>query len=46
MTNNAAKRALRCIAIGRHNWTFAGTDEGGRWPSPDAYITAKPAPKR
>jgi transposase len=30
MTNNAAERALRGIAIGRHNWTFAGSDAGGR----------------
>ena len=30
MTNNAAERALRCIAVGRHNWTFAGSDTGGR----------------
>ncbi len=30
MTNNAAERALRCVAVGRHNWTFAGSDEGGR----------------
>ena len=30
MSNNAAERALRCIAVGRHNWTFAGSDEGGR----------------
>ena len=30
MSNNAAERALRCIALGRHNWTFAGSDEGGR----------------
>jgi transposase IS66-like protein/transposase IS66 family protein len=28
--NNAAERALRGIAVGRHNWTFAGSDEGGR----------------
>jgi transposase len=28
MTNNAAERALRPVAIGRHNWTFAGSDEG------------------
>src|SRR5712672_1647942 len=27
MTNNAAERALRCVAVGRHNWTFAGSDE-------------------
>jgi transposase len=30
MSNNAAERAVRCIAVGRHNWTFAGSDEGGR----------------
>ena len=30
MSNNAAERALRGIALGRHNWTFAGSDEGGR----------------
>jgi transposase len=30
ISNNAAERALRCIAVGRHNWTFAGSDEGGR----------------
>ena len=29
MTNNAAERALRCIAVGRNNWTFAGSDTGG-----------------
>jgi transposase len=30
LSNNAAERALRGIALGRHNWTFAGSDEGGR----------------
>ena len=30
MSNNAAERELRAIAVGRHNWTFAGSDEGGR----------------
>src|SRR6266849_348187 len=30
MSNNAAEGALRGIAVGRHNWTFAGSDEGGR----------------
>jgi transposase len=30
MSNNAAERAVRGIAVGRHNWTFAGSDEGGR----------------
>jgi transposase len=29
MTNNTAERALRCIAVGRKNWTFAGSDRGG-----------------
>ena len=28
MSNNAAERALRGIAVGRHNWTFAGSDAG------------------
>ena len=27
--NNAAERALRAIAIGRKNWLFAGSDNGG-----------------
>ena len=30
LTNNAAERAVRGIAVGRRNWTFAGSDEGGR----------------
>ena len=30
MINNAAERALGPVAIGRRNWTFAGSDEGGR----------------
>jgi transposase len=29
MSNNAAERALRCVAVGRRNWTFAGSDAGG-----------------
>ena len=28
LTNNAAERAMRGIAIGRRNWTFAGSDRG------------------
>lgn len=28
--NNAAERALRPVAVGRNNWLFAGSDEGGR----------------
>ena len=30
MSNNAAEREIRAIAVGRNNWTFAGSDEGGR----------------
>jgi transposase len=29
LSNNAAERALRGVAIGRRNWTFAGSDRGG-----------------
>ena len=29
LTNNAAERALRGIAIGRKSWLFAGSDRGG-----------------
>ncbi|MET4046048.1 hypothetical protein ABIC03_007787, partial [Bradyrhizobium sp. RT6a] len=28
LTNNCAERALRCIALGRRNWTFAGSQHG------------------
>jgi transposase len=27
--NNAAERALRAVALGRKNWLFAGSDDGG-----------------
>lgn len=30
VSNNAAERAIRPIAVGRPNWTFAGSDAGGR----------------
>lgn len=30
LSNNAAERAIRGIAVGRKNWTFAGSDSGGR----------------
>jgi transposase len=30
ISNNAAERAMRCVAVGRRNWTFAGSDAGGR----------------
>jgi transposase len=29
LTNNAAERALRCVAVGRRSWTFCGSDRGG-----------------
>lgn len=29
MTNNAAERAIRPLALGRKNWMFAGSDVGG-----------------
>jgi transposase len=29
ISNNGAERALRGISVGRHNWTFAGSDQGG-----------------
>jgi transposase len=29
LTNNAAERALRGIALGRESWLFAGSDRGG-----------------
>jgi transposase len=27
MSNNAAERELRSVAVGHRNWTFAGSDE-------------------
>jgi len=30
LTNNAAERALRGLALGRKSWLFAGSDRGGR----------------
>jgi Transposase IS66 family len=32
MSNYAAERELRAVAVGRRSWTFAGSDEGGRAP--------------
>src|SRR5215212_3554708 len=29
LSNNAAERAPRGVAVGRRNWTFAGSDRGG-----------------
>ena len=30
MSNNAAERAVRGVAVGRRNWTFCGSDAGGQ----------------
>jgi transposase len=30
LTNNAAERALRGIAVGRKSWLFVGSDRGGQ----------------
>ena len=43
LTNNAAERVLRGIALGRKSWLFAGSDRGGIRAA-DVYtliITAK-----
>ncbi len=29
--NNIAERAMRCVAVGRKNWLFAGSKTGGDW---------------
>jgi transposase len=29
LSNNAAEREIRPVAMGRKNWAFAGSDEGG-----------------
>ena len=31
--NNAAERALRSVEVGRKNWLFAGSDDGGKTAS-------------
>src|ERR1700741_1216969 len=41
MSNNAAEQEIRPIAVGRHSWTFAGSDEGGR-PATAIYKQADP----
>ena len=37
LSNNAAERALRGVAVGRKNWTFAGSDEGASY-CPSGYL--------
>jgi hypothetical protein len=38
LSNNAAERALRSIALGRRSWLFAGSDEGASCCSPHHAI--------
>jgi transposase len=37
LSNNAAERALRGVAVGRKNWTFAGSDERASY-CPSGYL--------
>jgi transposase len=30
LTNNSAERAVKPVALGRKNWTFAGSEGGGK----------------
>jgi hypothetical protein len=30
LSNNAAERAMRSVALGRRSWLFAGSDRGGQ----------------
>jgi transposase len=46
ISNNAAERALRGIALGRHNWTFAGSDEGGRRAAAIYTLMRRPSSTR
>jgi transposase len=41
LSNNAAERALRGIALGRRAWLFAGSDEGASCCSPH-HVIGKP----
>ena len=40
--NNAAERALRVVAVGRKNWLFAGSDQGGK-AAADIYTVIESA---
>ena len=47
LTNNAAERALRGIALGRKSWLFAGSDRGGQRASAQAVpVEASPSSRR
>ena len=43
LTNNAAERALRGIALGRKSWLFCGSDEGAPC-CPSDYVLTNQAP--
>ena len=30
LDNNTVERAMRCVAVGRKNWLFAGSEGGGK----------------
>ena len=40
LSNNAAERALRGIALGRRSWLFAGSDRGGERAAAMYTLTA------
>src|SRR5260221_9132895 len=42
LTNNAAERALRCVALGRRSWTFCGSDRGGERAAAIYTLVATP----
>jgi transposase len=46
MSNNAAERELRAVAVGRRNWTFAGSDAGGRRAAAFYTLIATAKPSR
>jgi transposase len=39
LTNNAAERALRGVAVGRRNWAFAGSDAGAIVPPSSVHLS-------
>jgi len=41
LDNKPAERALRCVAIGRKNYLFAGADAGGRRAAAMYSLSAK-----
>ena len=43
LSNNAAERALRGVAIGRKAWLFAGSDRGGERAAAMCTAVTNPA---